>query len=173
MSHWHSCKISQKGGKCPTVILTRFHKKEENVPLSFWQVFNKRRKMSHCHSEKFSKKKENVQLSFWHVFTKRRKMSHCHSNKFLQKGGKCLKIVINNVLILGTFHSGLKRSSFITHRNFQFFNAKSKKELTHLRLLCTFLCMVLKTLVHHKSSHVFVCMYTGQVNPTQGLLLAK
>ena len=49
-----SDKISQKGGKYPTVIFTRFHKNEENVPLSLWQVLEKRRKMSYCHSDKFS-----------------------------------------------------------------------------------------------------------------------
>jgi hypothetical protein len=33
MSHRHYDKFWKKGGKCPTVILTSFHKKEENVPL--------------------------------------------------------------------------------------------------------------------------------------------
>ena len=35
MSLGHSDMFSQKGGKCPTVIMTRFHNKEENFPLSF------------------------------------------------------------------------------------------------------------------------------------------
>ena len=56
MSHCHSDKFSQKGGKCPTVILTSCHKNEENVPPSFRQVFTKRRKMSRRHYDKFSKK---------------------------------------------------------------------------------------------------------------------
>ena len=56
MSHCHSDKFSKKGGKCPTVILTGFYKKEENVPLSFQQVFTKRRKMFHPYSVKVSKK---------------------------------------------------------------------------------------------------------------------
>ena len=34
MFNGHSDKFSLKGGKCPTVILTSFHKKEENVPAS-------------------------------------------------------------------------------------------------------------------------------------------
>ena len=34
MSLGHSDMFSEKGGKCPIVIMTRFHKKEENVPLS-------------------------------------------------------------------------------------------------------------------------------------------
>ena len=86
-------------------FLKGFPKKEENVPLSFWQVFTKRRKMSHLHSDKFSKKggkcltvipthfykkEENVLLSFQQVFTKRRKMLHNNSDKFSKKGGgKC------------------------------------------------------------------------------------
>ena len=64
MSHHHSDKFSKKGGKCPTVIPTSFHKKEENVPPSFCQVFEKRRKMSNCHSD-----------------------------TFLQKGGKCATVI--------------------------------------------------------------------------------
>ena len=67
MSHRHSDKFSKKGGKCPTVILTGFYKKEENVPLSFQQVF-----------------------------TKRRKMSHRHSDKFLKKGGKCPTVILTS-----------------------------------------------------------------------------
>ena len=35
MSHYHSDRFSQKGGKCPTVIQTSFHKKEKNVLMSF------------------------------------------------------------------------------------------------------------------------------------------
>ena len=35
MSLGHSHKFSQKGGKCPTIILTSFHKKEENVTQYF------------------------------------------------------------------------------------------------------------------------------------------
>ena len=129
MSHSHFDKISLKGGKCPmviltifqkkggkypTIILTRFHKKEENVPLSFWQVFTKRRQMSHGHSDKLSqkggkyvmviltsfhkkggkchmviltnyhKKEENISWTFWQVFTQRRKMSQSHS-EYLSK----------------------------------------------------------------------------------------
>ena len=41
MSHCHSDKFSQKGGKCPTVILASFQK---------------RRKMSDCDSDMFSQK---------------------------------------------------------------------------------------------------------------------
>ena len=96
---------------CQYNDLTFFHKKEENVLPSFWQVFQKRRKMSHCHSDKFSKKggkcptviltsfqkkKENVRMSFWHVFTKRRKMSSCHSDRFSKKGGKCLTVILTS-----------------------------------------------------------------------------
>ena len=89
----------------------KFHKKEENVPLSVWQFFTKRRKMSHCHSDKFSKKggkcptitltsfhkkEENVLPSLWQVFTKRRKMSHRHYDKFSKKGGKCPTIILTS-----------------------------------------------------------------------------
>ena len=79
MSHGHYDKFLQKGGKCPRVILTRFHKKEENVPLSFWQDL---------------KKEENVPLSFWQVSTKRRKKSHSDSDKFSQKEGKCPTVIL-------------------------------------------------------------------------------
>jgi hypothetical protein len=118
MSIGHSCKFSKTGGKCPTDILSSFHKKEENVPLSFYQVFTKRRKMSHGHSDKisqkggkcpeiiltnFQKKEENVPRLFWQIFKnegkhpqvvwqdikKRRKISIGYSCKFSITGGKC------------------------------------------------------------------------------------
>ena len=56
MSHSDSDKFSQKGGKCPMDILTKFQKKEENVHRLFMQVFNNRRKMSLGHSHKFTQK---------------------------------------------------------------------------------------------------------------------
>ena len=56
MSHSHTHKFLQKGGKCATGILTSFHKKEEKVHRLFLQVFNNRRKMSLGHSHKFSQK---------------------------------------------------------------------------------------------------------------------
>ena len=43
------------GGKCLTVILANFQKWEENVQLSFGQIFKNGRKMSDCHPVKFSK----------------------------------------------------------------------------------------------------------------------
>ena len=108
MSHRHSDKFSQKGGKCATDILTCFHKKEVNVLPSFCQVFKKKGGKCptavHCHSVKFSqnggkchtvsltsfyKKEGNVTLSFWQIFKKWRKTSYSHSDKFSQKGGEC------------------------------------------------------------------------------------
>jgi hypothetical protein len=85
---------------------TKVHKKEEIVQLSFWQVFKKRRKMSHGHSDKLSQKGGKyltVILTTFHkkggkchmvILTnhhKRRKVSHGHFAKFSQKGGKCRK----------------------------------------------------------------------------------
>ena len=35
----HSDNFSQNGGKCPTVIQTSFHKKEGNVPFSILTIF--------------------------------------------------------------------------------------------------------------------------------------
>ena len=64
MSNSHSVKFWKKGGKCPTVILASFGKKEENVLLS---------------SDKFSQKEENFRR---------------HSVKFLKKGGKCLTVIL-------------------------------------------------------------------------------
>ena len=98
MSHRHYDKISQKGGKFPTVILTSFHKKEEKVPRSFLQSFTKRRKMSPGYSDKFSKMEENFHRLFLQVFNNGRKMSLGHSHKFSQEGGKC------PVVILRKFH---------------------------------------------------------------------
>ena len=106
---WQVFKI--KGGKCPTVILTNFHKKEENVLLSFWCVFKESMKLSDCHSEtclkkgekcptiiltSFHKKEENVQWTFWQNFKKRRKMSWNHSDKFSQKGGICPTAILTS-----------------------------------------------------------------------------
>ena len=44
MSHIHNDKFLQNGGKCPTVIPTSFHKKEENVSPLFCQGLKKRRR---------------------------------------------------------------------------------------------------------------------------------
>ena len=56
MSHSDFDKFSQKGGKCPMDILTKFQKKEENVHRLFMQVFNNRSKMSLGHSDIISQK---------------------------------------------------------------------------------------------------------------------
>ena len=83
MSHSHYChNFLQKGGKCPTVILTTFQKMEENVPLSFRPVV---------------KRGGKCPLVILTNFQKRRKMSHSHSDKFLQKGGKCTTVILTNV----------------------------------------------------------------------------
>ena len=60
VAHSHFDKFSKKGGKCPTVILTNFHKEEENVPKTFSPILEKRRKMSYHHSDMFFQKEENV-----------------------------------------------------------------------------------------------------------------
>ena len=122
-------------------ILEQFHKKEENVPRSFWLIFKKRRKLSHGHYDKFLqkggkcprviltrfhkkeenvplsfwqdlKKEENVPLSFWQVFTKRRKMSHSDSDKFSQKGGK------SPTVILTSFHKKEENVPWTFLKNF-------------------------------------------------------
>ena len=77
MSNGHSDKISQKGGKCPKVILTNFQK---------W------RKMSTSGLTRYQKKEENIHRLFLQVFNNRRKMSLGHSHKFSQKGVKCPSI---------------------------------------------------------------------------------
>ena len=107
MSNCHSDMFSQKGGKCPTVILTSFLK---------------RRKMSNCHSDKFSQK--------------RRKMSNGHSDKISQKGGKCPKVILTNFLKWRKMStSGLTRyqkKEENIHRLFlQVFNNRRKMSLGH------------------------------------------
>jgi hypothetical protein len=82
MSFCHFDKFSKKGGKCPTVILTSFHKKEENVHRSFMQVFNNRRKMSFCHFDKFSKKGGKCPMDIL--------------KKISQKGGKCPTVILTS-----------------------------------------------------------------------------
>ena len=47
MSHGHSDKLSQKGGKYLTVILTTFHKKGGKCQMVILTNHHKRRKISH------------------------------------------------------------------------------------------------------------------------------
>ena len=80
MSIRHPDKFSKLGGKCPTVILAKFQKQEENVQLSSWQIFKNGRKVSDCHPGKFSKtggKCVKVMLS---IFSKR--------------GGNCALVIL-------------------------------------------------------------------------------
>jgi hypothetical protein len=42
VAHCHFEKFSKKGGKCPTVILTNFHKEEENVLQTFSPILEKK-----------------------------------------------------------------------------------------------------------------------------------
>ena len=97
------------GGKCPTVILLNFQKREENVPPSFWQIFINVRKMSDGHSGNFSKtggkcptiilanfqnQEEFVCSSFWQTFKIGRKMFNSHSDNFSKIGGKCPIVIL-------------------------------------------------------------------------------
>jgi hypothetical protein len=84
-----SDKFSQKGLKCPYVILTNFQKHEENVHRSFLQVFKNRRKISLGHSDIFSKKGGKCPMDILTKFQKRRKTSFCHFEKISKTGGKC------------------------------------------------------------------------------------
>ena len=90
MSDCHPVKVSKTGGKCPTVILANFQKREEIVRLSSWQIFKNGWKISDCNPGKFSNWEENVRLSSWQIFKNGRKMSNCHSGKFSKMGGKSL-----------------------------------------------------------------------------------
>ena len=82
MSDSHPGKSSKKGGKCPTVILTDFQKREENVRLSSLQIFKNGRKMSYCHHCKFSKTGVKCLFVFFDQFSK--------------IGGRCLYVRFDN-----------------------------------------------------------------------------
>ena len=60
MSYCHSDTFSQKGGKCPRVILTSFGKKEENVLPSSDKFSQKGGKCPAVILTSFHKKEENV-----------------------------------------------------------------------------------------------------------------
>ena len=91
MSHHHSDKFSQKGGKCLTVIMTSFHKKEENVPWSFCndKFLQKGGKCPNVIPTSFHKKEENVSPLFCQGLKKRRrKMSLFPFYQVLDMEGK-------------------------------------------------------------------------------------
>ena len=118
MSDRHPGKFSKTGGKCPTVILANFQKREENIRLSSWQIFKNGRKMSDFYPGKssikggkcptviltdFQKREENVRLSSLQIFKNGRKMSDCHHCKFSnffdqfsKIGGRCLYVRFDN-----------------------------------------------------------------------------
>ena len=91
MSDCHPGKFSKMGGKCPTVILANFQKREENVQLSSWQIFKNWRKVSDCHPGKFSKTGEKCVKVMLSIFSKTG--GNCAFGNFcnLSKlpGGKC------------------------------------------------------------------------------------
>jgi hypothetical protein len=91
MSFGHSDKLSKKGRKRPTIILTNFRKKMERRKMSHRQsdMFSKRRKMSHSHSDKFSKKGRKCPLVIQTSFQKRRTVSIGHSDHHPEMGGFC------------------------------------------------------------------------------------
>jgi len=81
MSNCYSDKFSNKGGKCPTVILTSFGKK--------------RRKMSYCHSDKFSKKGGKCPTIILTSFGKKEENVLVQSDKLSQIGGKCPTVILD------------------------------------------------------------------------------
>ena len=137
MSHCHPCKFSKTGGKCPTVILANFQKREEIVRLSSWQIFKKGGKCPTVILANFHKWEENVRLSSWQIFTNGRKMSDCHpgnhrrkmsnshSDVFSKIGGKCA------LVILVIFQKYLHKEENVQYAIWLFFQQRWKLSFSH------------------------------------------
>ena len=111
MSNCHPDRFPKMGGKCPTVILGNFQKREENVQLSSWQIFKNGRKVSDCHPGKFSKtggKCVKVMLSI-----------------FSKTGGNCA------LVILVIFQKYLHKEENVQYAIWLFFQQRWKLSFSH------------------------------------------
>jgi hypothetical protein len=97
MSECHPGKFSKMGGKCPTVILANFQKREENVRLvflAFWQIFKNGRKLSICHSGNSSKTGVKCLKNLLTIFLKEEEnITRMNFDMFSKTGGQCQTVI--------------------------------------------------------------------------------